>query len=60
MISEVEKYLKKVNKVKRVGILATNGTVESKVYSLHLEKCGFDVVYPEYEVQGKVTQCYIR
>ncbi|MFO1435829.1 MAG: amino acid racemase [Gammaproteobacteria bacterium] len=36
---------------RRIGILATNGTVASNVYGAVLEQAGLEVVYPEKNIQ---------
>ena len=50
---ETGKYLKKIG-VKKVGILATDGTVQSKIYDKPLMNQGIDVVYPSSENQKLV------
>lgn len=54
MIEEVGKYiLDKFGKCK-VGLLATTGTYEGKVYEKYLNPLGIDVLVPEDEVKDKV------
>ncbi|MGE8528352.1 aspartate/glutamate racemase family protein [Chryseobacterium rhizosphaerae] len=40
----------------KVGLLATSGTIESKVYHNILEEFGFDVVIPDQEHQNNVME----
>jgi len=50
MPEETAKMLKK-NKVKRIGILATDGTIQSGIYEKALNKVGIELVYPSDENQ---------
>ncbi|MGM9534743.1 MAG: aspartate/glutamate racemase family protein [Intestinibacter sp.] len=50
---ETGKYLKKKG-IKKVGILATDGTVQSKIYDKPLMNQGIEVVYPSSENQKSV------
>lgn len=55
MIEEVGKYIvNKYGKIK-VGLLATLGTYEGKVYEKYCEKLGLDIVTPSKEVRKKVS-----
>lgn len=55
MIEEVGKYIvNKYGKIK-VGLLATLGTYEGKVYEKYCEKLGLDIVIPSKEVRKKVS-----
>lgn len=52
MIKETVQNIKeKYPKVKSVGILATTGTIKSKIYQKELEKEGFKVIISEQDVQ---------
>ncbi len=52
MIKEVAFFIKEYFPgVERLGILATNGTVHSGVYTRILEPEGFEVIYPDKDVQ---------
>ncbi len=52
MIKEVALFIKKYYpNVHNVGILGTNGTVHSRVFTKILEPEGFKVTYPDKEVQ---------
>lgn len=39
--------------IRKVGILATNGTVQANIYGQMLQPSGFDVIYPEHKVQNE-------
>lgn len=51
MPNEVSKIINKNNEIKRVGILATKGTLKAKVYERYLEK---EVYYPSDETNNRV------
>lgn len=52
MIEEVGKFCSaEFKSIRRVGLLATNGTFESGVYSHYLKKLGLDIIYPERDSQ---------
>lgn len=48
---EVSKLINKNNEIKKVGILATKGTLKAKIYERYLEK---EVFYPSEETNNKV------
>lgn len=50
---ETAKYLKKMG-VKKVGILATDGTVQSKIYDKNLKNQGIEAIYPSVQNQKLV------
>lgn len=52
MIEETAKYLVR-NNAKTVGILATDGTIKSKIYEKYLMKFGIKLIIPNAEVQKK-------
>lgn len=52
-MEETGKYLKE-RKIETVGIMATDGTIRSKVFETTLEKYGINVVTPDAEMQKKV------
>ena len=41
--------------VKKIGIMATEGTVNSGIYASECEKFGIEVIYPSDKMQEKVT-----
>lgn len=41
-------------KISRVGIMATDGTIKSRLFQKTLEKCGVDVILPDTENQKDV------
>lgn len=52
MIEEVLSFLiQHYPQVKNIGLIGTTGTVKSKVYSTILSEGGFNVVYPDLEIQ---------
>ncbi len=54
MISETVEKIKRENpSVKRVGLLATIGTIESCVYEKIFKQSGFDLIVPEIEVENE-------
>jgi aspartate racemase len=53
MIRETAHYAKSIG-AKRVGILATDGTIFSKVYQTAIEEQGLEPVIPNEEIQAKV------
>lgn len=53
MIEEASKYAKKRN-LKKVGVMATTGTVKSDLYKKELNKVGIEAVYPEEDIQKLV------
>jgi len=50
VLDEIKAY----KNVKRVGLLATKGTIAGRVYHRVFEKNGYIVVTPEEEIQKKV------
>lgn len=52
-ITETAEYLK-MEKIQKVGIMATDGTVESKLFQSILEENGIGCVIPEREAQSDV------
>ena len=48
---EVSKLINENNEIKKVGILATKGTLKAKIYERYLEK---EVFYPSEETDNKV------
>lgn len=54
-ISETVDYLKR-NGYKRVGIMATDGTVKSGIFKLALESSGIECIYPKKEHQDGVMR----
>ena len=55
MIKETANYLKK-NNIEKVGLLATNGTVESQVYDSIMEAKSIEVLIPSEEDQSAVME----
>jgi aspartate racemase len=54
MIEEVGKYIsREYPKVSKPGLLATNGTYETGVYTYYLAKSGIEVIYPDRDSQYK-------
>lgn len=52
MIEEVGKYISNIYpQIKKVGILATNGTYSAKVYDHYLKAFNLSTVYPDKDVQ---------
>jgi aspartate racemase len=56
MIRESLAYAAQVRKAKRVGLLATDGTVQSGIYHRPAEELGLSVVTPTPETQKKVMR----
>jgi aspartate racemase len=54
MIDEVGLFIKTYFKAKKIGVLGTNGTVLSDVYTDILKSYNFEVIYPETIMQNKV------
>lgn len=54
IMEETAKYLKKIG-IKKAGILATEGTVETGTYNRYLEAYGIECIVPEKEEQKLVT-----
>ena len=50
MIDEVAKYLEK-NNIKKVGLLATTGTIKSGIYKKHLDLHNIETIIPNEEEQ---------
>ena len=55
MIEETAKVLKQRG-VKKAGIMATDGTLNSNIYKLKMEKFGIDTIYPSEAMQKKVME----
>lgn len=55
MIEETAEVLKDRN-VKKVGIMATDGTISSNIYKTKMEKFGIETVYPSHDMQSKVME----
>lgn len=55
IIDETVSYCKKLG-YKKVGILATEGTIMTKGYQMRLEKAGIEYEIPSPEMQQKVTE----
>ena len=54
MIREVGNFMKEYHSnLHTIGVLATNGTVNSDVYGKILHPLGFKVIYPDEEVQSR-------
>ncbi len=53
MLEETAKHLDENYKGKKVGLLATDGTISSKIYEKHLAKYGIEMTYP------KQNQAYV-
>src|SRR5215831_5906081 len=52
---ETCRYIRqKYAQVRRVGVIATNGTYKSQVYKNLLEAQGYEVLIPDFEFQNKV------
>jgi aspartate racemase len=52
MVDEVTAFVQRhVPNVGRLGILATTGTVRSNVYGESLRRAGYEIVYPEIQMQ---------
>ncbi len=58
MIDETIQYIKRKygNNVEKIGVLATNGAREVKVYDKFAEKQGVQIMYPNLESQRKVME----
>ncbi|CAM3739550.1 aspartate/glutamate racemase family protein [Mesobacillus zeae] len=41
---------------KKVGLLATNGTIKTKLYQRYCQSCGIEVLEPEEEIQKTVME----
>lgn len=52
-IKETGEYLCQ-NLVKKVGIMATDGTMQCRLFDTELSKCGIECIYPDEEHQKKV------
>ncbi len=56
MVRETVQSIHYENKmVKRIGIMATDGTVKSGIYAKECDKFGIEAIYPSKEMQEKVT-----
>lgn len=53
MVEETAKFIKEKG-IKKVGLLATSGTVKSKLYTNFLNDCNIDVIIPDDTQQSKV------
>lgn len=51
----VNEIYSKAKKIKKIGIMATKGTVLSDIYGKECKKHGIEAVYPSPEMQEKVT-----
>jgi aspartate racemase len=47
---------KKLPKVRKVGIIATDGTAKTKLYDKALERVGVEVIYPSVDLQNRVME----
>ncbi len=55
MIEETVKYMcEKYPNNKKIGLLATSGTVESKIYDLYFNKQGVEVIKPKEDSQKNI------
>lgn len=52
MLLETTNYLVKTN-AKKVGLLATDGTINSKIYEKYLSKVGVELIIPSTTIQRK-------
>ncbi len=55
IMEETAKYLASCG-VKKVGVMATEGTVSTKTYNKYLEACGIECVVPDSDAQQLVTE----
>ena len=55
IMEETAKYLKKCG-VKKAGVLATQGTIDTKTYNRYLEECGVECIVPSAEEQALITE----
>ncbi len=55
MIDTTVEFLQK-NKISKVGLMATDGTVQRKIYTSKLENAGIKVVLPSEEMQQNVMR----
>ena len=60
MIDEVARHLEGVPQVRRVGLLATTGTVRAGLYQDWLGRAGVDVLVPDAELQDRAVMAAIR
>ena len=56
MIELTAEAIKRSPKVRNVGIIATTGTVKSRIYDRALSKIGANVIYPPASLQNKVME----
>ena len=55
IVEETAKFVNSLS-IKKVGLLATNGTIESNIYKNELKKYGIEVVIPDDKNQNNVMQ----
>ncbi|MCD4811944.1 amino acid racemase [bacterium] len=54
MVAEVVKHINEGKEVKKVGVLATDGTVQTDIYGMECRKNSIEVIYPNAKHQKKV------
>ena len=60
LIEEVVAYLEQYHAdIGTVGVLATNGTYQAKIYETPLRRAGFEVMLPDWEIQENKVQAAI-
>ncbi len=55
IMEETAKYLKECG-VKKAGVLATQGTIDTKTYNRYLEECGIECIVPSADEQALITE----
>ena len=58
--ASVKASLKRKPELKRIGILAANGTINAKVYEKHFNKAGVDCIKPGKKDQARVMDIIYR
>lgn len=56
MVEEAVKNVLKNKKIKKIGILATDGTIQTKIYEKECKKQGAEVVLPSEKSQMKIME----
>lgn len=59
MIEEVGKYIVTKHGKIKVGLLATLGTYQGKIYERYCKELGLDIIIPSKEVRQKVFRCSV-
>jgi aspartate racemase len=56
MVDNAAQGIAKSGDVKRLGVLATEGTIKAGIYKDYIENCDMDYVVPTGDLQAKVTE----